>query len=1071
MTDKSELSEILKELSLSEYEPCFREHAIDDNQLPTLSQNDLLEIGIKPLGHRKRLLDEIRRRFRTVDRPQRSLQKRHISVLFADLVGSTRLAQSTTPENLRRIIKAFHELASESVDRYDGYVAQYLGDGVLAYFGFPVSHQYDTDRAIRAGLELIRSFDRIRQRFEGENPGLDLRVGIEAGPVIISDEPITDEAAIGETPNLAAKIQSVAEPGQLLIGPTAKSSVSTFIESESCGAFDLLGDGQSLPLYLVAGAAIDVEDPSGRSESNASCFVGREAELSQMKQCIRRFRGGEAVACGISGDAGIGKSRLVREFLEQLPDEIRVLKASCPQFDAPVLFPFGQLLKQFISWNLHPNPETAFLQATSQSTDNIAYLLRLSGLQVDALEIDQDNLSARTQSALIDWLVSLGKLYPLVLFVNDIHWIDERGEAILDDLIRRRPRGLMVICTYRKGYEPPWKSLDGVDFIQLAPLTESETRKLFRFSVDDLDDQVEILIERSGGNPLFIEELAANFRLNDERYGDQNAKDIPANLAGLLMQRFDRLSNKARRLLRLAAVSGRSFSVEMLSTEDVNSNLVEAELLKSSIVLPGNEPGTLIFKHGLIRDAIYNSVLGEDLRAMHANLAARIEDNMGENPDDFAEQLARHYEMAAISDKAAYFAFKAGKRALEMFALRDASRWFEKSLSLSQSPKSVEDQELRASAVNNQLQVLCWEARFGEMLALGREELSRFKEVASKKEIAHMLAWLGEASLHNWQYQDSIKLLNEALELASSIEDEAAIGHTLAEWVWHASITIHPKDRNLFDRNLQRLFSIGRNTGDRLLMTHGHYAKWALAVHDGRMKEMSQIAGQLLDYAERSHYPPAKCWGNCMMAYTEILNRNLADSLEHCEAAKAASECAFDRLASDLCLATCYQIGGHDTEANSIFSGIGRPFRDVGSFFFGYASNISNAKARFMTGDQDEALGLLSELCEYYELAGNPRAAAMAMSELGALWLDHAGTENKASELLQRAEALASDYGMHEVLARTIMARARIAAMAGDQNAAESMASKACSIVKELGWLTLEQSINAAALDLRVSAL
>jgi class 3 adenylate cyclase/tetratricopeptide (TPR) repeat protein len=1074
------VGQLLQTVGLADYLPKFEAHAIDGELLQGLTSDDLREIGVAALGHRKRILAAIGKHFERpdsdhTDQHDEDVQRRQITVLFADLVGSTRLSQVLDTEDLRDITRAYQGVASDCVERFSGHIAQYLGDGVLAYFGYPNSHEDDAERALRAALDLLSGLTDLQSRI-GERLGVEIeaRIGIETGPVIVGGTKSQDNTAIGVTPNLAARLQSIAEPGTIVIGDRTKALLGENTQVKSLGLHKLKGFDSDIEVWRVDGIGFGLDRFEDNGASSRSQFVGREAELAELQDALSGVRAGNASCVHVVGEPGIGKSRLIHEFLKRAPRTTRVLAGHCAPFGAIPLHPFVDILSRRAAKRAAATGNSAkdalaceVLALEPELCVDLPYLLRLAGLRDDEA-LDPDTVGARTQKALVNLLHSVGRVLPTILFINDIHWIDERTESVLNELATSDLKGVLLVYVFRPDYEPPWKDVSSVRNIALGPLDSTSSEVLFRNCSQSMKGHVSKMVERGGGNPLFIEELAAhkNAASSKEHSNQNEPSAIPANLSGLLLQRADQLSPKSKSLMKIASVVGRRFHVDLVMRAGAERDLALKELTNNSILIEDGELGQYRFKHALVQDAIYESLLSTDRCSLHSKIAHRLEDLWVGQEQEVAEELARHFELANESVSAARYSLKAGEKALELFALRDAARWFVGSLSLFPPELSPEDERLRASAVLNQIQVSCWDARFDEMLELAENELDRMRRLGEMKEISRTLSWLGEAYLHSWRYSDASNVLIEALAVGEKIENKECIGHAIAQLVWLHSIIGKTDDGKNFDGMVARLFAIGKELNDRLLSTFGFYATWVRACHSGRIGEARALAREMLEFGSGTSYPPALTWGNCMAAYVEGLSGNLDEALNYCDLADKAAESSFDTLAVDLCRGLILQECGNPIQALDQFEKAELRVHSVGSFFFGYTSVVAKGRALIDAGETSQGIQLLSQAIVQFTKADHQRAAAMAQISLGETQVESMKITASETETLRHAVDACESLGMIGQKARGLAALGVWARAAGRRSESDQYFTDAKYAAAQLDWLTLEQHINFSSAGL-----
>ncbi len=1023
---------LLRGLGLEHYFPAFEEHAITEAVLPHLDMADLREIGVGPVGHRKLILKAIEggqnnTAGKSIEEANTPLaQHRQLTILFADLVGSTQLSQRLDAEDLRDLIRAYQDASKAAIERYDGYVAQYLGDGIVVYFGYPQSHEDNVERAIRAGLRLIDAVSEIDAGF-GRDRGVEVkvRIGIEAGPVIVGDiigEGVSRErAVVGETPNLAARLQSEAAPGEVVIGPTARGLVGGNVQLRDLGPRQIKGYENTLRVWRVVGLGFAGGRFERHRDRQLSHFVGRKLELKRLRKCLEAVRAGGNELVEIVGDPGIGKSRLVHEFLSDRVGATRLLTCHCASHaGSTAFFPFIDMFQRLLRRDADSDRQV--------TRDDLAKILARSGLDPrreipyvehlmgigDERDVDPDLIGVRTAAALTRYLRSQGRILPTILFVNDLHWIDERSEEVLRSLaVREDNLEILILCTYRPDYVADWPASASVVRIELTPLSAGDTADLFSHCFGDgVGEQSGEALRRTGGNPLFVEELAGHMR-------NPNAGAIPDTLAGLLLERVDAQSAGAQRILRTASVAGRHFSSALVAgaVDPEADQPAFQELLDSGLIVRDgdSQQARYRFKHALVQDAIYDGLLAEDRRVIHGLVGRRTEAAYPDRLYEMSESLSHHFEIAGDRLKAARYAYRAGGKAFDLFALRGADHWFRRAIDLFPDDADPDDERLRAQAISNHIQISCWDARFSDMIDLAEGELARIEALGDTREVSRVLSWLGEGHLNCSNYATANQLLSRALSIGERLKDLDSIGYALGELGWLKTITILGDGLSELEDHADRLANIADNLGDNYLHTLAHYIRWAALIHIGNVDAARSVADSLVDVGRSGGYPPALNWGHCMQSYCAAEAGELTAASEFAHAARSAAQCAFDNLMADLCLGIVQARRG-DIEACKALLGRSQRLGDqVGSLFFAYASEADYGRALAEAGEMVHAVEWLSASQAAFEAASHPRAAALCALALGEILT--ASAEPRAAECLADARRLASATGMQGVLA------------------------------------------------------
>ena len=692
----------LRSLGLEEYEAAFRENEIDETVLPSLTHEDLKEIGVGPVGHRRKLLDAIAAlRTDTSGKassgdaatastapsvsPEDRAERRQVTVMFSDLVGSTALSARMDPEDLREVISAYQKCVAETVGRFGGFVAKYMGDGVLVYFGYPQAHEDDAERAVRAGLELVAAVSDLKT-----HAALQTRVGIATGLVVVGDligsGASQEQAIVGETPNLAARLQGVAEPNSVVIAESTRKLVGNLFELEDLGSQELKG----IAGPVRAWAALRPASVESRFEAfhatGLTELVGREEELELLLRRWSKAKTGEGQVVLLSGEAGIGKSRLTAALLERLAAEPHTrLRYFCsPQHTDSALYPIISQMERAAGFAHDDTPQAKLDKLDAVLAQSFYATSGRGALCRNAVAAERWTLShARTGPAAAPteerWKRSLRKWRrcrdhnPVLMIFEDAHWIDPTSlEALGRTVDRIRTLGVLLIVTYRPEFEPPWIGRPHVTALTLNRLGEREIAAMIDRVTGNKALPASIrqdIIERTDGIPLFVEEMTKAV-LEAEGEGRRASRQlplfrllplaVPASLHASLMARLDRLGS-AKEVAQIGAAIGREFSHALLAAvvrkpeaelQSALDRLIAAGLLFRQGVPPH---ATYLFKHALVQDAAYGTLLREPRRALHARIAETLESQFAEIAENQPKLLARHCTEAGLIEKAAGF--------------------------------------------------------------------------------------------------------------------------------------------------------------------------------------------------------------------------------------------------------------------------------------------------------------------------------------------------------------------------------------------------------------------------------
>jgi class 3 adenylate cyclase/predicted ATPase len=713
-----QIADWLEKLGLSEYAQRFAENGIDVSVLRYLTDQDLKDIGVL-LGHRRKMLasiGELTSVTAATPEPaaeaepklQDSAERRQVTVMFSDIVGSTSLSARMDPEDLRDVISAYQKCVAETVHRFDGFVARYMGDGVLVYFGYPQAHEDDADRAVRAGLELITAVTALKSR-----ASLQTRVGIATGLVVVGDligsGDTQERSMVGETPNLAARLQGIAGPNMVVICDSTRKLLGNLFELEHLGPKDLKG----ISGLARAWAALRATSVASRFEAlhatGMTALVGREEESELLLRRWLRAKSGEGQVVLLSGEAGIGKSRLTAALLEGVAAEPHTrLRYFCsPQHTDSAFYPIIGQMERAAGLVPDDTPQArldkldAMLARTSTSAEDAALIAEMLSLPNDrrypAVQLTPEQRRQRTLDALISQLQALTRSSPVLMTFEDAHWSDPTSlEAFGRSVDRIATLRVMLIVTFRPEFDSPWIGRPHVTALTINRLAQREAGTIIDHLVGSHVLPASIrqdIIDRTDGIPLFVEEMTkAVLEAESEDAVERIAAAVPlpalavpASLHASLMARLDRLG-VAKEVAQIGAAIGRTFSHSLLAAvarqpevelESAIDRLIAAGLLFRQGVPPH---ATYLFKHALVRDTAYGTLLRRPRAALHARIADTLESQFPDVAERQPELLARHFTEAGLIDKAAVLWGKAGQRSLERSALVEAAEQLTRAL-------------------------------------------------------------------------------------------------------------------------------------------------------------------------------------------------------------------------------------------------------------------------------------------------------------------------------------------------------------------------------------------------------
>jgi class 3 adenylate cyclase/tetratricopeptide (TPR) repeat protein len=831
-----DVAQWLRSLGLAQYEQAFRDNAVDADILPRLTGEDLKELGVHAVGHRRKLLDAISHLDRSLANPANigvEAERRQLTVMFCDLAGSTALASALDPEEYRTILNAYHDVCAGIVTAFGGFVAKYMGDGVLAYFGYPQAHEDDAARAVRAGLALTEQVARAPVP-SGVHP-LCARIGIATGLVVVGDligaGAAQERSVVGETPNLAARLQTFAAPGAVVIAPATRRLLGSGFNLADLGPQHLKGFAAPIEAWQVLGARV-VESRFEAHGPGDTPLIGRVEELRLLAQRWEQAKGGNGQVAWLSGEAGIGKSRVAHEFRDRLrPEPHSDMQCQCsPFFSNSPLHPFVERIERDAGFRQDDGPgarlvklEALLAQATHEVLTVAPVFAAMLSLATDdryePSPYDPGQQRERMMEALIGYLLGLARQHPLLLLVEDVHWADPTTLEVLDRLVDRVAfERVLLLITARPEFAPGWRERPGVTSIPLASLSQRQATYLAEAIAGHAELPADVfrqILARTDGVPLFVEELT-------KAVLERESGTVPVTLHDSLMARLDRVPG-AKAVAQQASVIGREFTYDMLAginpQREAGRHAALRQLVSAGLVsMRGTPPdAAYTFKHALVRDAAYGSLLKSRRQDLHARVAEVLERGY---PDVVARQpelVAHHLSEARLPERAVPYwqraADDAARRQAHQEAIAHCMRGLEM-VSLIPDPGLRSRHELR-------LQV-----RLGN----------------------------SATSAKGYSAPEVGKALYRARELCTALGDGALMHPILVGlFFFH----VNKAELRMAERLAVELLALGEARKDRILQVDGHKTLLNARYKLGKVVEAQQHFEQGMRLYEREPWPAA----------------------------------------------------------------------------------------------------------------------------------------------------------------------------------------------------------------------
>jgi DNA-binding winged helix-turn-helix (wHTH) protein/class 3 adenylate cyclase len=867
--------------------------------------------------------------------PRADPERRQLSIMSCELIcGRLDL------EDMREAVRVYQNCVAEVVGSFHGSVAKHVGNTVVAYFGHPIAHENDVEQAVHAGLALCTAVATLKI-----SAGVPLqgRVGIATGPVIIDDliGGTQDRGVVGEAPGLAARLQMSAQPGMVAIDEATRRLVGKLFECHEIGDIDTGVDGKASAWRVLRTNSVESRFET-LHETALTPFIGRGRELDMLARW-RREAADRLYVIDIVGDPGIGKSRLLHEFRRTLiEDGALVLRGSCwPDSQHTSFRPFIEVVRRV--FRLEASDAEADVARKFEdglafvglaTSENVGLLMNLIGLAPppgSLTGLDGVLIGLRTRSLLLDLLRARSLMGPVAVLLEDLHWIDRASQELLARLIVAPDAPpLLIVTTYRTGYRPPWLGHAGTAVHMLEPLSDVDTRRIAELRLGSASADaalVRLVVDRAEGNPLFAEEIA-NFLIEQDLVRRSDAASVggapmaalPASVQSLLMARVDRLAQADKTVLQAASVIGRRFRVEVLTaaTDAANIDARLSAMEALDLIHLDSASGEFAFKHALVRDALYTSLLGARRAELHLAIATEIE-RATTRPIEVAEVLAHHYARTGAVDKAIEFLAMAGRKSVGIYSVVEAERFLSQALTLARAHEQNGLDERGLNIMAELARVLTLQFKPREIIALVEPEMAAIETFADNRQTPVLLYFFGFALYTRCRFSDGRLVQEKAFRIAERQDDARAKAYATAGLIFLSTAT-RPFPLEEMRKLAATAVAAANRAEDMYLLATVHMSiGWSYFTR-GLMLEAHECAQRLRRIGLERRDARSIAIGFWISAWADVMCEDYASALRHGEECISIATSQVDRMLGRVAMGTALVLTGRVAEGRDMIT-------------------------------------------------------------------------------------------------------------------------------------------------------
>jgi class 3 adenylate cyclase/tetratricopeptide (TPR) repeat protein len=1043
-----------------------------------------------------------------------------MSIDLADLTGIREGLGEAAVLELTRLIAGEQ---SKAIEAHGGVVQDFDGDGVTAVFGAPIAMEDAALRACRTALDIQHKMDGLESEI-GQRYGVrpQLRIGIHTGPAVVAkigEGKFTSYNALGDTVTVAAGLQACADPGSVYITRATLDLVQGFVDATQLGERTFKGKAHAIEIFRLDAIHSGVTRFAAKRRHALTGLRGRDVELALLQEHWNVVKAGRFRSVNVIGDAGLGKSRLIFEFTQSLRDQpVLLLEAICrPEAAAHPFMPVIELMRRWFGIaddGLPRDQIEAKLTHGLQRLDvdveaSLPYLLNLLSAESEnsalAAMPASELVGVRIREALHEVVLGWCRLgAPVVLVVEDLHWIDSASQSVLDDIVRNATdQPLLLVCSFRPQFQPVWPAAPEAADLRLTALTNVIAAEIIRERLEGRalpEDLVRLGVAKSEGNPLFAEEFAhylshkgAQLEVDEDAGlgGSGELADIPTSLENLIMDRVHRLGRETISLLQAASVLGRQFPMslagQMAEIDGMTSQLLP-QLELHGLIFPVDRerhdtPADYAFRHALVQDALYASLLTPQRASLHQRAGEALEASYGKLAADIADMLAHHFVRTRRSDKAVYYLSLAAKKSLRVFSLAEARTYLDQALErIAEEPDCADDQ-LLAEIVVDRLLVCCWEADFIGMVSIADQYRARLEAAGDSRELSRILSWLGEGYLNAARFDEAEQVLDRGRKIGEDLEDEECIAYAMWDQMWLYMVTPDGRPFGQIQTMGERVLLAARRLKDPYLETLTYFLLSFDPLQRGDAASAAKWAAKLIDLGRRTRYPPAQSLGLVCSAWAASCAEDHGKALIDSKLAIGSSHGEFESIMADSAQGVVLVGAGRASEGLVILQRALRQVFETKYLVQLTVIEIPAGIARAMSGDYAGGVADLEAALVRFSTWRNKRMLAWGHLALGEIYRGLAAkapspevvqrdasffqqalpeTEARARKHLDEAINLANKADAPGFAARGLAGLGFLDQAAGRPEAARQRLEEARAIAEGLGAQKLVERIHSA---------